>query len=51
MAEDVVTFLHWAAEPKMETRKAAGIGVLLYLGVLAGLLFLVYKRVWRHIEH
>ena len=36
-AHDVVTFLAWAAEPKMEERKRFGFGVMVFLLVLAGL--------------
>lgn len=46
-ARDVVTFLSWAAEPKMEERKRMGFGVLIFLVALAGLLYLSYRRVWR----
>ena len=46
-ALDVVTFLTWAAEPKMEERKRIGFGVMVFLLVLSGLLFLSYRRVWR----
>jgi len=46
-AHDVVTFLSWAAEPKMEERKHLGFGVMAFLLLLSGLLFLSYRRVWR----
>jgi len=46
-AHDVVTFLSWAAEPKMEERKRIGFGVMIFMLVLSGLLFLTYRRVWR----
>jgi cytochrome c1 len=46
-AHDVVTFLAWAAEPKMEDRKRMGFGVLIFLVVLAGVLFAAYRRVWK----
>ncbi len=45
-AHDVVTFLAWAAEPKMEERKRLGFGVIIFLIGLAGLLYLSYRRVW-----
>ena len=45
-AHDVVTFLSWASEPKMEERKRTGFGVLIFLVVLAGILFGAYRRVW-----
>jgi cytochrome c1 len=46
-AHDVVTFLSWAAEPKMEQRKRLGLGVMAFMVLLSGLLFLSYRRVWR----
>jgi cytochrome c1 len=46
-ARDVVTFLAWAAEPSMEERKRLGLGVMAFLIVFSGLLFLSYRRVWR----
>lgn len=46
MAHDVVTFLSWAAEPKMEARKRLGFQAMLYLALFAGLLYLAYRRIW-----
>jgi ubiquinol-cytochrome c reductase cytochrome b/c1 subunit len=46
-AHDVTTFLAWAAEPKLEERKRMGLGVLVFLALLAGLLFAAYRRVWK----
>jgi ubiquinol-cytochrome c reductase cytochrome b/c1 subunit len=46
MARDVSAFLAWTAEPKMEERKQTGFMVLVYLGILALLLYLVKKKVW-----
>ena len=46
MASDVTTFLAWAAEPELETRKRMGIKVLLFLVVMSGLLYAVKRRVW-----
>jgi ubiquinol-cytochrome c reductase cytochrome b/c1 subunit len=45
-AHDVATFLAWASDPKMEERKRIGFGALVFLIVLAGLLFFSYRRVW-----
>lgn len=50
-AKDVSAFLMWAAEPKMDTRKRIGFGVLVFLGVLSVLLFFSYRRVWRNVDH
>ena len=47
MAEDVVTFLYWAAEPKLEERKRVGIKVMLFLIILSGLFIAVKQKVWR----
>ncbi len=46
-AHDIVTFLAWASEPRMEERKRLGLGVMAFLLVFSGLLFLSYRRVWR----
>jgi ubiquinol-cytochrome c reductase cytochrome b/c1 subunit len=46
-AHDVTTFLAWASEPKLEERKRMGLGVLVFLALLAGLLFAAYRRVWK----
>ena len=46
MARDVSAFLAWTAEPKMEERKRTGFIVMIFLGVLALLLYLVKKRIW-----
>jgi ubiquinol-cytochrome c reductase cytochrome c1 subunit len=45
-AHDVATFLAWASDPHMEERKRMGLGVLIFLLVLAGLLFKTYRKVW-----
>ena len=50
-ATDVATFLQWSADPHMEQRKRLGIVVLAFLLVLAGLLYLAYKQVWRGESH
>jgi ubiquinol-cytochrome c reductase cytochrome c1 subunit len=50
MARDVSAFLAWTAEPKMEERKRTGFMVLIYLGILALLLYLVKKRIWAKVH-
>ena len=50
MAKDVSAFLAWTAEPKMEERKQTGFEVLIYLIILAGLLFAVKKKIWAAIH-
>ena len=51
MAKDVSAFLAWTAEPKMEERKQTGFMVLIYLAVLAGLMYFVKKKTWAKVEH
>ncbi len=51
MAKDVAAFLSWTAEPKMEERKQTGLQVLIYLAVLAGLMYFVKKKVWKDVAH
>ena len=46
MARDVSAFLAWAAEPKMEERKSLGFTVMIYLAILAVLLYLVKQKIW-----
>ena len=46
MARDVSAFLAWTAEPKLEERKRAGFSVIIFLGIFAGLLYLVKKKIW-----
>jgi cytochrome c1 len=51
MARDVSAFLAWTAEPKLEARKALGFQVVIYLIVLAVLLYICKERIWSRIEH
>lgn len=51
MSRDVSAFLAWAAEPKMEARKALGFKVVIYLIVLAALLYICKERLWSRVEH
>jgi ubiquinol-cytochrome c reductase cytochrome b/c1 subunit len=45
-AKDVSAFLMWAAEPHMIARKRIGFQVMVFLIVLAGLLYFTKKKVW-----
>lgn len=45
-AEDVAHFLMWAAEPKLEARKAMGFRVLIFLIIMTGLFYFANKKVW-----
>jgi ubiquinol-cytochrome c reductase cytochrome c1 subunit len=46
-AHDIVTFLSWASEPRMEERKKTGLVVMAFLVAFAGLLYLSYRKIWR----
>ena len=51
MSQDVAAFLTWAAEPKMESRKRAGVGVIAFLLILTSLAYMSYRRVWAGVKH
>jgi len=46
-AHDVVTFLAWASEPKLEERHRTGFAVIAFLLLFSGLLFLAYRKIWK----
>lgn len=45
-AHDVVTFLAWASEPKMEERKRIGAKAVLFLLVMTGVLYGTKRKIW-----
>ena len=49
-AKDVAAFLMWTAEPHMEARKRIGFQVMVFLIVLAGLLYFTKKKVWSAVK-
>ena len=50
LAEDVVTYLAWSAEPELEVRKNLGIKVILFF-LITGLLFYLMKiRLWKDVS-
>jgi ubiquinol-cytochrome c reductase cytochrome b/c1 subunit len=49
-AKDVAAFLMWTAEPTLEERKRAGFQVMIFLVILAGLLYFTKKKIWHKIE-
>lgn len=51
MAQDVTTYLAWAAEPETEDRKRIGIKAILFLIVLTGMLYAIKRKVWADIKH
>ncbi len=51
MSKDVSAFLAWAGEPTAEARKTMGLRVMIYLLILAVLMYLVKQKIWRDVEH
>jgi ubiquinol-cytochrome c reductase cytochrome b/c1 subunit len=49
-AHEVAAFLVWASEPHMEARKRIGFQVMIFLIVLAGLLYFTKKKVWHDVH-
>ena len=50
-AEDVSAFLMWAAAPKMEARKQLGFKVMIFLIILAVMLYFTKQKLWRDVDH
>lgn len=50
-AVDVAAFLMWAAEPKLEQRKKAGLTGVIFLTILAALLYVTNKKLWYPVKH
>ena len=50
MARDVTTFLTWASEPNLETRKRAGVAVILFLIVASGLFYASKRKIWADVH-
>lgn len=50
MAHDVAAFLGWVAHPHLEQRHRVGVSVVLYVALLALLLFLLKRRIWTHVD-
>ena len=49
-AKDVAAFLMWTAEPHMTERKAMGLTVIVFLILLAGLVYYTKKKVWADVH-
>jgi len=47
MAKDVAAFLVWTAEPKLESRRAAGLAVAVFLLIATILAYFAYQQIWR----
>jgi ubiquinol-cytochrome c reductase cytochrome c1 subunit len=50
-AKDVAAFIAWSSEPKMVERKQAGLGVMIFLLIFAGLTYASYRRIWKGVAH
>jgi ubiquinol-cytochrome c reductase cytochrome c1 subunit len=50
-AHDVSVFLAWASSPHLEARNSLGMKVILFLLILAGLLYATKRKIWRDIKH
>lgn len=50
-ALDVSAFLMWTAEPKLMARKEAGLAGVIFLAILASLLYLTNKRLWAPVKN
>jgi ubiquinol-cytochrome c reductase cytochrome c1 subunit len=51
MSKDIAAFLAWTAEPKMEARKATGLGAVLFILAFCFLAYGAYRNVWRNKAH
>lgn len=51
MAQDVVVFLQWAAEPEMTHRKSTGLKVMIFLIIFAVISYVAKERIWKHIKN
>ncbi len=50
-SRDVAAFLMWAAEPHLEARKQTGFGVMVFLVLFAGLVYLTKRKIWAQVPH
>ena len=50
MARAVTYFMAWTAEPEMEQRQRTGTFALIYLFILAGLLYAIKRRIWKDLH-
>ncbi len=50
MSSDVAHFLTWVSHPHMDARKDLGRQVIIYLTLLAVLLWFSYKQIWKNVK-
>ena len=46
-AADVAAFLEWAGDPHATERKQMGLAVIAYLLLLAGIVYIAYRQIWK----
>ena len=51
MSKDVAAFIAWTSDPKQVQRKQAGVGVLIFLFLFAGITYLSYRKIWKGVAH
>ena len=51
MAKDVSAYIAWASDPRQIQRKQAGVGVLIFLFIFAGITYMSYRRIWQGVAH
>jgi ubiquinol-cytochrome c reductase cytochrome c1 subunit len=49
-AQDLVTFLSWAANPEMDRRKSLGLRVVLYFAFMAAATYLLKRKIWSSVR-
>ncbi len=49
-AKDMAAFLSWAAEPTLAERKKIGLRAMIFLFVLAALLYFTKRRIWSRLH-
>jgi cytochrome c1 len=50
ISSDLVQFLMWAAEPKMEVRKRIGVAAVFFLGIFVVVSYMAKRRVWADVH-
>ncbi|GAA0647835.1 cytochrome c1 [Brevundimonas lenta] len=51
MSKDVAAYIAWASDPKQVQRKQAGVGVMIFLLLFAGITYMSYRRIWKGVAH
>lgn len=49
-AKDVVNFLHYVAEPKLEQRHRMGLSVMIFLLIMVVLTYLLNRKIWKPVK-